>query len=191
MASNYILFPLNARRVKWSTEVAESWEITEQESASGKRRAITSQTLPAWKFTLSFPALSKEEANTILAFYSRVKGSLIPFYYKDAEYYHCDNMTLAQNTDGSYQLTANLKTIQEPCYYADNLTVYVDGVAQSIADYTLDRGAVVFNTAPASGAKVTATYDYYWKVVFSKSTLTVKQKFKNLFECSVSLKVVR
>ncbi len=189
--SDYILFPLDARKVEWTSEMAQGWDITEQTAASGKRRAITSQTLPSWQFSISFPALSAEEKDKLLAFYSRVKGSLIPFFYKDAENYHCEGVTLARNTDGSYQLVVNMHGQQEPAYYADNLTVYVNGEAYSTANYTLDRGAVVFDTAPASTAKVTATYDYYWKVVFAKSTLTINQRFENLFECSLTLKVVR
>ncbi len=171
--------------------MVQEWDITEQEAASGKRRAITSQTLPAWQFSISFPALSAYEKDDLLAFYSRVKGSLIPFFYKDAENYHCEGVTLAKNTDGSYQLAVNMHGQQEPAYYADNMTVYVDGTAQAAGAYSLDNGAIVFKTAPASTAKVTATYDYYWKVVFGKSKLTIKQKFNNLFECSLTLKVVR
>ena len=185
------VFPLNARRVKWNSEVVQQWDVTEQEAASGKRRAITSQTLPAWEFSIAFPALSAEEKDKLLAFYSQCKGSLIPFFYKDAENYKCENVALPQNTDGSFQLMANMHGQQEPIYYADNLTVYVDGEVYSAAGYTLDRGAVVFDTAIASTSKVTATYEYYWKVVFGKSKLTIKQKFNNLFECSLTLKVVR
>lgn len=188
--SNYF-FPLDARRVKWSSEVVQQWDVTEQEAASGKRRAITSQTLPAWEFSIAFPALSTEEKDKLLAFYSQCKGSLIPFYYKDAEFYECEEVILPQNTDGSYQLVANMQAQQEPIYCADNLTVYVDGELRRASSYTIDRGAVVFNPAIASTAKVTATYEYYWKVVFEKSKLTIKQKFSNLFECSLTLKVVR
>ncbi len=189
--AGYILFPLDARKVAWTSETVKSWDVTEQTAASGKRRAITSQTLPSWQFAISFPALSEEEKDTLLGFYTRVKGSLIPFYYKDAENYHCENVSLPKNTDGSYQLVFKMYDQQEPVYYAENLTVYVDGVESLATDYSLDRGAVVFNVVPASTAKVTATYDYYWKVVFARSTLTINQRFEKLFECSLTLKVVR
>ncbi len=190
MAST-ILFPLDAKKVKWSSEIVQGWAVTEQTSASGKRRAITSQTLPSWSFAITFPALTTEEKDQLLAFYARCKGSLIPFFYKDAENYKCEDVVLPQNSDESYQLVANIQGRQEPVYYADNLTVYVDGEAYSGANYTLDRGAVVFDTPPESGSQVTATYEYYWQVVFGKSTLTINQKFDNVFECSLTLKVVR
>ena len=80
---------------------------------------------------------------------------------------------------------------QEPAYYADKLTVWVNGAERTAQEYTIDRGAIVFNRPPSAGAVVTATYDYWWKVVFAKKSITVKQKFANLFECSIALKVVR
>lgn len=186
-----LLFPLNARRVKWTSQVEDSWDVTEQKSASGKRRAITSQTRPGWQFTIDFPALTAEERDTLFAFRSRVKGSLIPFFYKDAESYHCEKLRLARHSDGSYQLVANMHGQQEITYYADKLTVWVNGAERTAQEYAIDRGAIVFNQPPSANAVVTATYDYWWQVVFAKKSISVKQKFVNLFECSIVLVVVR
>lgn len=187
-----IFFPLDARKVSWETETDQSWDVVnEQKSASGRRRAMTYQTLPGWTFTITFPGLTSEEKDDLFAFFARVKGSFTPFYYKDAENYKCENVTLAKNTDGSYQLVANMHGQQEPIYYADNLHVYVDGVEQGDTSYKLDRGAVVFTNAPADTAKVTASYEYYWYVKFAKSKLQVKQRFDNIFQVTLSLEVVR
>lgn len=186
-----ILFPINARRVKWDSTVEQDWDVNEQTSASGKSRTLTNQSLPGWVFTITFPALSSEERNKLFAFFTRVKGSAIPFFYKDAEDYNAEGVTLPQNTDGTYQLVAWMNGQQEPIYYADELKVYVDGTEQGSSTYTVSDGAVKFSTAPASTAKVTATYEYWWKVRFSKSKLQIKQRAKNLFQCQMSLKVVR
>lgn len=186
-----IFFPLDARKVSWETETDQSWDVNEQESASRRRRALTYQALPGWTFTITFPGLTSEEKDDLFAFFARTKGSLTPFYYKDAENYKCENVTLAKNTDGSYQLVADMHGQQEPVYYADNLHVYVDGVEQGDTSYTLDCGAIVFTNAPAGTAKVTASYEYYWYVKFAKTKLQVKQKFDNVFQVSLSLEVVR
>lgn len=186
-----LIFPLNSKKVKWSSEVAQTWTVNEQTSASGKRRALSYQTLPSWNFKLTFPALSAKERDNLFAFYSRCKGSLIPFYYKDSESYKAEDLTLAKNTDGSFQLVANMHGQQEPVEYADNLKVYVDGTLQSESAYKLDNGAVVFSTAPASTSKVTASYEYYWKVCFADSKLTIKQVFDDVFSVQMNLKVVR
>lgn len=177
--------------MSWETETDQSWDVNEQESASRRRRALTYQALPGWTFTITFPGLTSEEKDALFAFFARTKGSLTPFYYKDAENYKCENVTLAKNTDGSYQLVANMHGQQEPVYYADNLHVYVDGVEQGDTSYTLDCGAIVFTNAPAGTAKVTASYEYYWYVKFAKTKLQVKQKFDNVFQVSLSLEVVR
>lgn len=186
-----ILFPLDARRVKWDSEVTQSWDVTEQKAASGKRRAMTYQTLPAWQFNITFPKLSLEDMDKLFAFYSRVKGSFIPFFYKDAERYKAEGVRLAENADGSFQLVANMHGQQEPVEYADKITIYVDGEEQGDFSYTLDRGAIVFNSPPPKGAKITADYEYYWKVHFAKKEIKQKQKFKDIFECSLALEVVR
>lgn len=186
-----IFFPLDARKVSWETETDQSWEVNEQESVSGKRRAMTYQTMPGWTFTITFPGLTSEEKDNLFAFFARMKGSLTPFYYKDAENYKCENVPLAKSTDGSYQLVAIMHGWREPIYYADNLHVYVDGVDQGDTSYKLDRGAIVFTNAPADTAKVTASYEYYWKVKFAKSKMQIKQKFDNIFQVTLSLEVVR
>lgn len=152
---------------------------------------MTYQALPGWTFTITFPGLTSEEKDDLFAFFAMVKGSLTPFYYKDAENYKCKNVVLAKNSDGSYQLVASIHGQQEPIYYADNLHVYVDGVEQGDTSYTLDCGAIVFTNAPADTAKVTASYEYYWYVKFAKTKLQVKQKFDNVFQVSLSLEVVR
>lgn len=186
-----LIFPIDPKRVKWSSEVSQSWTVNEQTSASGKRRAMSYQTLPAWQFSLDFPALSAAERDQLFAFYSQCKGTLIPFFYKDAESYKAEKLRLAQNADGSYQLVAYMHGQQEPIEYADNLSVYVDDVLQEASAYTIDNGAVVFNTAPASTSIVQASYEYYWKVCFSESKITLKQIFADIFSASVKLKVVR
>lgn len=186
-----IFFPIDAKRVQWDAETDQHWDVNEQKSASGKRKALTYQTLPGWTFSITFPALSAEEKDKILSFFSKVKGSLIPFFYKDAENYKCENVILGKNTDGSYQLVANMNGQREPIYYADEIHVYVDGIEQENDSFTVDRGAIVFTNAPASTAKVTASYEYYWKVVFAKSKIQIKQRFENIFKVSISLEVVR
>lgn len=186
-----LFFPLNAKKVKWSSEVTEAWTVNEQTSASGKRRAMSYQTLPSWEFKLDFPALSLEERDKLFAFYSRCKGSLIPFLYKDAESYKVEKVRLVKNADGSYQLVANMHGQQEPVEYADMLTVYVDDTLRGPISYKIDRGAIVFNEPPDPKAVVTASYEYYWKVHFTDSKITVKQIYKDLFSVTVKLKVVR
>ena len=66
-----ILFPINARRVKWDPTVEQDWDVNEQTSASGKSRTMTNQSLPGWVFTITFPALSSEERNKLFAFFTR------------------------------------------------------------------------------------------------------------------------
>lgn len=184
-----LFFPLNAKRVKWNSQIEQSWDINEQETASGKRRTLTYQALPSWRFAIDFPMISAAEKDKLLEFYATCKGSMIPFFYKDSENYKCEKVILGRNQDGSYQLLSKIGHWQEAVEFADKITVYVDGTENT--DYKLDRGAIVFTNKPAETAKVTASYEYYWKVCFAKSKISIKQKFNDFFECAIALKVVR
>lgn len=185
-----LIFPLDTRKVKWESEVSSSWEVVEDSSVSGKRWAITYQTLPAREFFIEFPGLTGKEKDELFTFYNRCKGPLLPFFYKDAENYQCQDIRLPRNKDGSYQLVADMHGEREPIYYADQLSVLLDGEPQE-GQYTQDRGAIVFHTPVEENATVTATYEYYWKVCFAESKITIKQRFKDLFTVSLRLKVVR
>lgn len=184
-----MIFPLDSKKVDWSSEVAESWEIQEQNAASGKRRTQTYQSLPGWTFKLKFPVLTKAERDTLFAFYAQCKGPFGDFFYKDAESYLIEKQRLGKNSDGSYQLVAKLDGYIEPVAYADHLMVYVNGVKQASSAYTLNNGAIVFKTAPSG--TVTASYEYYWKCCFDKSKITEKQLFIDMFSVELTLRVVR
>ena len=115
-----LIFPLNARKVKWSSSVDQSWTVNEQVTASGKRRALSYQTLPSWSFKIDFPALSGSERDRLFAFYFQCQGSLTPFFYKDAEDYKAEKIRLPKNTDGSYQLVAYMHGQNEPVEYKES-----------------------------------------------------------------------
>jgi len=62
----------------------------------------------------------------------------------------------------------------------DQLKVYVDGTLKAASTYTVSGGTITFNTTPASGAVVTATYRYYWKLHLADDGLSVDHVFTNL-----------
>ena len=46
--------------------------------------------------------------------------------------------------------------------------------------YTVNGGTITFRTAPASGAVVTASYRYYWKVHLPDDGISIDHVFTNL-----------
>ena len=180
------IFPLDAGKTAWNSTKAQSWSVTEASSASGRRRAICSQNYPQYTFSVSFNVLTDDELATLAGFYSLCKGSLIPFYYKDAVDYHAEKQGLAAD-NGVYQCVIKSGDYIEPCYFVENLHVYIDGVETK--NFTETNGAINVSGA-GTNSVITATYDYYWHVRFN-GDLSVTQILDNVNRVTLKLTTVR
>ena len=129
-----------------------------------KKNSNTNQLLPLWNIGVKFWKLSDAEYRTIMGFVALLKGAHKPFWWLDPEDYKETGIQLPKNTDGSYQCVMKMGSYVEAVDKVDQLKVYVDGTLKAASTYTVSGGTVTFNTAPASGAVVTADYRYYWKV---------------------------
>lgn len=178
------IFPIDSGKTAWNSTMTQSWSVVEQETASGRRRAISNQLYPRHTFNIEFPLLRDEELDTLLGFYALRKGSLVPFFYKDAIDYHIENQPLQINTAGKFQCVVNVGGFIEPCEYVENLHVFVNGVETK--NFTESGGLI--SISASSG--VSATYDYYWKVKFDDSITTTKL-FKNANRVALKLITVR
>ena len=124
--------------------------------------------------------LTDAEARTLMGFVAARKGGYEPFLWKDAEDYHEQGVTLAKISNTVYQAVAKFGSYVEPVEYIENVEVYVDGTKQNASAYTVSNGYVTFGSAPASGAVVTANYDYYWKVRFNDDGMGIDHIFDNI-----------
>lgn len=179
-------FPLEAGSAAWNSSVSQAWEVTQTETASGRRRAICSQLYPKLSFTVSFTALDDKNLSLLMGFYAKCKGTLLPFFYKDYGA-RVELQELSRDESGKYQLFIKNGGYVLPCEKADNVSVYVDD--KETADFTLDGDIL---TVPAATAKsvVMASFDYYWRIRFS-DTLSVTQNFENVNNVNLKLVTVR
>ena len=201
------IFPLDPGKIAWSSKIKPKWETTKYVSAGQGRKTLTHQEYPTWQFDVSFPALTEQEMNALLAFHMTCKGAWNPFYYKDFER-HDANVTLKDGETYYYRANGLQLIIPiavgdyvfgEPCYMADNVRVYRDGVEDTenfevVADET---GALIVyltdvetDEGVLQNTVITATYEYYYKVAFADS-ITINQKFKNLYSVSLTLETVK
>lgn len=179
-------FPLEAGSAAWNSSVSQAWEVTQTETASGRRRAICSQLYPKLSFNVSFTALDDKNLSLLMGFYAKCKGTLLPFFYKDYGA-RVELQELSRDESGKYQLFIKNGGYVLPCEKADNVSVYVDD--KETVDFTLDGDVL---TVPAATAKsvVMASFDYYWRVRFS-DTLSVTQSFANVNNVNLKLVTVR
>lgn len=110
----------------------------------------------------------------------------------DPEDYEEKGIQLPLITDGAYQAVMKMGDYVEPVEYIEKVTVYIDGVKQESNAYTVIGGTVKFKTAPASTAKVTADYTYYWKVMFADDGIDIERQYLNINKSKTfKLEVVR
>lgn len=179
-------FPLEAGSAAWNSTVSQTWEVTQTETASGRRRAICGQLYPKLSFNVSFTALDDKHLSLLIGFYAKCKGTLLPFFYKDYGA-RVELQELSRDESGKYQLFIKNGGYVLPCEKADNVSVYIDD--KETADFTLDGDIL---TVPAATAKsvVKASFDYYWRVRFT-DTLSVTQSFANVNNVDLKLVTVR
>ena len=86
-----------------------------------------------------------------------------------------------------------MEAIQAP-YTNPPPTVYINGVVQNYGtNYSVDGfGNIIFVTAPAGGAVITADFGYYWPVRFGSDDLDFDTQLYQLWELKkVTLMQVR
>ena len=203
----YNIFPLDPGRIQWTSKIKPTWNTTSFFAAGQGRKALTYQKYPTYTFEINFPFLSRAEVDILLAFHAHCRGSWNPFFYMDyekhnvTEYQLKDNETYYIKADGlplviPYQYGSYYYT--EPCYMAENIHVYRDGV-EDLADWEVtpdpDTGQLVLWLTDVTLAQdletveITATYDYYYRVTFQDS-ITINEKFKDVYSVSLALKTV-
>lgn len=172
------IWPVMSNIVMRSSK-SQKWNTTIETVGSGRKRSNTNQLLPKWDISVKFWKLTDAEYRTIMGFVALLKGAHKPFFWLDPEDYQETGIQLPKNTDGSYQCVMKMGNYVEAVEYVDQLSVYVDGVLKSSSTYSVSGGAIMFSTAPAASAIVTATYRYYWKVHIPADGISIDHIFKN------------
>lgn len=153
----------------WNSTKTQKWDVVVKKSGSKKRKTMTTQAYPEWIIKCSYTALDSNEVDQLAGFFSKVKGRLSPFLWKDLEDYKQENVRVGtgNGVNKDFQLLRNYADdYVEPIYdiVSGTLTMYVDGLPVL---YTMGTdGMITLATAAANGKAVTATFEYYWRVAF-------------------------
>ena len=165
------------RKLAYSSTKRQKWNTQVQKSGSGKVRTLTNQLYPEWTITAKLAKLTNEEARKLMGFAALLKGAHTPFLWLDPEDYEEKGIQLPLITTGTYQAVMKMGDYVEPAEYIEKVAVYLDGVKQASNAYTVTGGTVKFKTAPASTAKITADYAYYWKVMLADDGIETENIF--------------
>lgn len=175
--------------VAYESSKSVKWDTAVQTAGSGRIKTLTNRFYPQWTIESKFVGLADDERRKLMGFVNQCKGSYTPFLWLDPEDYHVGSIELPTVSTGVYQCVMVFGSFVQPAQYVENVTVYVDGVLQDASGYTVSDGRIKFDTAPASTSVVTASYDYYFKVMFSDDGIEVEQTYNN-FNNTSSVKMV-
>ncbi len=159
------------RSPQWQTHIAAT--------PSGREFRWADQFYPRREYSLRYEWLqhrqnAPSELATIEGFFNRHRGPAYSFLFNDPE----DNAALAEPFgvgNGSatvFRLARNRGGFTEPIKgWAPTPQLYSNGSLLS-SGYTLAAdGTVTFTAAPASGAALTWSGTYYWRVRFAADTV--------------------
>lgn len=168
--------------LKWGVVKTPMWSTKVQKSASGRELRAAYYSYPDWKFSLSYEVLRSglmSELEEFVGFFNARQGSFDSFLYQDPD----DKAVTVQRFgmgDGvttQFQLVRNYGGYVEPVFATGGTPlVFVNGVLKSpISHYMLSDGLVTFSTAPAVGAALTWTGDFYYRVRFMQDSADFEQ----------------
>lgn len=181
--------------LSWDVAKTPIWRTAIQSAVSGKELRASLMSYPLWKFSLSYEVLradsASQELQTLLGFFLGRQGQFDSFLYTDP----VDNSVTGQNfgtgdgTTTAFQLVrtygAGGFTFTEPVQNVNGTpSIYVAGVLKTAGtDYTIgSTGIVTFTSAPANGAALTWTGNYYFRCRFLQDSADFNQFMYLLFD---------
>ena len=170
----------------WNNEKIQRWDgVYVQKSGNGRRKSLCTQPYPEWELQCSYKCLDQEQIRKAAGFFAMVRGKHQPFLWKDTEDFSQTKVRIG-NGDGTktgWQLVRNFGGyFVEPVRDIVSGTLHLYADAAEIACSLGSDGWVTPNVAPAQGAVITASFEYYWRVAFKDSELTWDNFWYNFFE---------
>jgi uncharacterized protein (TIGR02217 family) len=174
---------------------APVWNTAIQQALSGKESRIGYQQYLMLEWTLIYEFLrdaqTESEFRTLVSFFNQHNGKFDSFLFSDPWFnaVTAQEFAVADGTTTSYQVTA-LYTNSSGTYagigspeiiqnFQGTPNIYVAGVLQTITtDYTLNGSGIVTFTSghiPTSGAVLSWTGSFYYRVRFDDDTLEFEQ----------------
>ena len=177
--------------IAWKSTKAQAWSTTVKEAGSGKERVLTNWAYPRWTIETSYSILTPEAGDLLYGFFASLRGRYEPFLWPDPEHNaeHDIQLGIGTGAKAKYQALRRFGAWAEPVLdlKPDTLEVKVDDVkVEATAD---DNGIITLAAAPPNGAKVTASYGYYWRVRLSDDKFTIEVVLDNIWR-SKSMKLV-
>lgn len=183
------VFPSDLPGIEWDVTKTPIWSTRVITSQSGKERRSQRWSYPKYSWTVSFSVLRQNrggltELQELLGFCLARQGMYEDFLYEDPTDNSVTNQLLGTGTgsETDFTLVRAMGAWVDPNIVAKTVTaVYVDG--ELTTDYTLVQvgnfglDTIRFNSAPAYGSIISATFSWYFPVRF----MADDPEFQNIF----------
>lgn len=170
----------------WPPSIAPVWNGIIQKTGTGRVVAATYQQYPLYKLSVKFDVLHQADYETLIGFFNQQQGNVIPFWFDAGP--GNDSVTtqaigVGDGTTKTFQLLRSMGGNAEPIAASfGNRSAYVNGAGASGTFDSPSPGYLTLASAPASGATVTWTGNYYFQCRFSKGTAEFDQFMSQLYK---------
>jgi len=165
-------------------------------ASSGRRYSMGKRLYPVWRWKLTYNFLRQRlgftEMSQLQGFFLQRHGNLDSFLFRDREW---NNVATPQvfgvgnGVDRTFRLVYPRGGFIDRVGYCAAPVVRKASVATTA--FTInDNAEVTFTTAPAVGASLDWTGDFYFRVAFARPELTLTQFLKDLYSTGVELETV-
>ncbi len=171
------------------------WSNINQIASSGKRSTLALWSYPIYEWELTYEFLRSSTANPefqqLLGFFNARGGNFDTFLLEDPDDYTVTDQGIGtgDGVETEFQLVRTLGGYSEPVLAPHVITnIKAAGVTVDPADYTVSTwgsatpGLVTFDTAPANGAALTATFTFYFPVYFLDPSIDFSKFMDKLWE---------
>lgn len=164
--------------LSWGVSRKPIWNNRAQKTASGRRTVVEYSSYPMYLWTLRFNVLRQystlTEMEELLGFFNQMRGIADLFLYKDIADYNCTNEPFGtgDGTTKKFQLQRAFGGHTEPVYAPKvGLSIRKAGVVQASGYTVSETGLVEFATAPANGAALDWTGEFYFRCAFTQDSM--------------------
>lgn len=182
------IFPASLPGLSWGIQKRPEWATQVADSASGRQYTLGKRLYPLWRFKLPYEFLRAAAAagdlQALVGFINARRGRYDDFLYLDPR----DNAISGQafgtgdGTTKTFALVRSFGGFIEPVGGVNTATavIQVAGVTTGVTfDSTLS--SVTFATAPANGAALTWSGQFYFRCRFLKDAIDFEQFLQDLW----------
>ncbi len=171
----------------WSVTKTPMWSTRIQPKVSGRENRAAYYSLPLWTFSLSYEFLranAKQELQQLVGFFNARQGRFDSFLYADPSDCAATGQLFGSGNGNTskFQLVRSLGGFAEPVIaLPGGLQVFVNGVLQPAVTVDASTGIVTFAAAPAAGAALTWTGQFYFRCRFVHDSTEFENFMKDLW----------